>query len=140
MRQCFERASEKYDLKSFLGQQCPSAQGSSPKFVAEFSNITNYMFALLPFCRLAYTDLVSDDTKLVFRRDQLEKEIGCQLVQLALRVGLISQSKAPGKLHQRNISVNFYHKTIQEFLAAMYLVTGTSDIVSKFLQLLFLFK
>ena len=128
----FERASEKYDLKSLLGRTCPLAQVNIPKIVAEFSNITSYMFALLPFCRLAYTDLVSDDTQLVFRREQLEKEIGYPLVQLALRVGLISQSKAPGKLHQRNISVNFYHKTIQEFLAAMYLVTGPSDIVSKF--------
>ena len=85
----------------------------------------------MPLCRLAYTDLVSGDTKLVFQKDELKGKIGRPLVEIALKVGLISQTKAPGRFHQQNVSVNFYHKSVQEFLAAIHLTcTDTDDIGS----------
>ena len=74
---------------------------------------------------------MSDETKLVFQKDELEREIGHPLVEIALKVGLISQTKALGRFHQQNVSVNFYHKSVQEFLAAIHLTcTDTDDIRS----------
>ena len=125
------RADEKCDISSLLTQACRSPPSNIPKLVTSFSYIVSFLETLLPLYRLAYTDLVSDDTKLVFQKDELEREIGCPLVEIALKVGLISQTKAPGRFHQQNVSVNFYHKSIQEFLAAVHLTcTDTDDIRS----------
>ena len=125
------RADQKCDLKSIFTPAHTSLQTNVPKVVAKFSNIHRFLDVLLPLCRSAYTDLVSGETKLVFQKDELEREIGHPLVELALKVGLISQTKAPGRFHQQNVSVNFYHKSIQEFLAAVHLTcTDTDDIRS----------
>ena len=125
------RADQKCDLMSLLTQACALPQTSIPGVLTSFSYINNFLGALLPLCRLAYTDLVSGDTKLVFQKDELERKIGCPLVEIALKVGLISQTKAPGRFHQQNVSVNFYHKSVQEFLAAVHLTcTDTDDIRS----------
>ena len=125
------RADEKCDLRSVLMQSLPSPPRSIPKLLASFSYINSFLGVLLPLCRLAYTDLVSVETKLVFQKDELEREIGRPLVEIALKVGLISQTKAPGRFHQQNVSVNFYHKSVQEFLAAVHLTcTDTGDIRS----------
>ena len=74
---------------------------------------------------------MSGETKLVFQKDELERKIGHPLVEIALKVGLISQTKAPGRFYQQNVNVNFYHKSVQEFLAAVHLTcTDTDDIRS----------
>ena len=125
------RADQKCDLRSLLTQACPLPLTNIPKVLTSFSYIHNFLAALLPLCRLAYTDLVSGDTKLVFQKDELERELGHPLVEIALKVGLISQTKAPGRFHQQNVSVNFYHKSVQEFLAAVHLTcTDTDDLKS----------
>ena len=125
------RADQKCDLKSILTHTHTSPQTNIPKVLAKFSNIHRFLDVLLPLCRLAYTDLVSGETKLVFQKDELEEKIGHPLVEIALKVGIISQTKAPGRFHQQNVSVNFYHKSIQEFLAAVHLTcTDTDDIRS----------
>ena len=126
------RADEKCDLRDILKHETHlSVCANTPKVLSKFSYIQSFVRVLLPLCRLAYNDLVSDDTKLVFQRDELEEELGLPLVQMALTVGLISQAKAPGRFHQQNVSISFYHKTIQEFMAAIYLTcTDTDDIRS----------
>ena len=125
------RADQKCDLRSLLAQACSLPRTNIPKVLKLFSYIHSFLGALLPLCRLAYTDLVSGETKLVFQKDELEREIGHPLVEIALKVGLISQTKAPGRFHQQNVSVNFYHKSVQEFLAAVHLTcTDTDDIRS----------
>ena len=125
------RADQKCDLRSLLTKTSPSTEIIVPKVLTSFSYIHSFLGALLPLCRLAYTDLVSGETKLVFQKDELEREIGPHLVEIALKVGIISQTKAPGRFHQQNVSVNFYHKSVQEFLAAIHLTcTDTDDIRS----------
>ena len=125
------RADQKCDLRCLLTKTSPSTEIIVPKVLASFSYIHSFLGALLPLCRLAYKDLVSGETKLVFHKDELEREIGHLLVEIALKVGLISQTKAPGRFHQQNVSVNFYHKSVQEFLAAVHLTcTDTDDIRS----------
>ena len=125
------RADQKCDLRSPLTQAAPLPRTNIPKILKSFSYIHSFLFALLPLCRLAYNDLVSGETRLVFQKDELERKIGPPLVEIALKVGLISQTKAPGRFHQQNVSVNFYHKSVQEFLAAVHLTcTDTDDIRS----------
>ena len=125
------RANEKCDLRSVLMQALPYPTTHVPKVLASFLYIYSFLDTLLPLCRLAYTDLVSRETKLVFQKDELEKEIGGPLVEIALKVGIISQTKAPGRFHQQNVSVNFYNKSVQELLAAVHLTcTDTDDIRS----------
>ena len=125
------RADQKCDLRSLHKQAAPLPLTNISNVLTAFSYIHSFLGALLPLCRLAYMDLVSDETKLVFQKDELEREIGHPLVEIALNVGLISQTKAPGRFHQQNVSVNFYHKSVQEFLAAVYLTcTDTDDIRS----------
>ena len=121
------RADQKCDLGSLLKQACPLPLTNLPKVLTSFSYIHSFLGALLPLCRLAYTDLVCGETKLVFQKDELERKIGRPLVEIALKVGLISQTKAPGRYHQQNVSVNFYHKSVQEFLAAVYLTCTDTD-------------
>ena len=125
------RADQKCDLKSILTCAHPSRETNVPKILAKFSNIHRCLDVLMPLCKLAYTDLVSGETKLVFQKDELEGKIDQSLVQLALKVGLISQTKALGRFHEQNISINFCHKSVQEFLAAIHLTcTDTDDIRS----------
>ena len=87
------RADEKYDLKSLVTQAHPSTERQVPEALTKFRYIHSFLDILLPLCRLAYTDLISDETKLVFQKDELEDKIGRPLVQQTLKVGLISQSK-----------------------------------------------
>ena len=125
------RADEKYDLRSIVTKPKPSLKANIPMTLTMFPYIHDFLDTLLPLCRLAYTDLISDETKLVFQKEEFERNIGHHLVQLALKVGLISQSKAPGRFHQQNVSVNFYHKSVQEFLASVHLTcTDTDEIIS----------
>ena len=125
------RADEKCDLRSVFVQSLPSPPTNIPKVLVPFSYINSFLSVILPLCRIAYTDLVSGETKLVFQKYELERKIGRPLVEIALKVGLISQTKASGRFHQQNVSVNFYHKSVQEFLAAVHLTcTDTHDIRS----------
>ncbi|KAK3100194.1 hypothetical protein FSP39_015999 [Pinctada imbricata] len=57
------------------------------------------------------------------KKKKLEKEIGVRELQFALDVGLISQKEAHS-LTTKNVSVHFFHKSIQEFLAVIYIVTN----------------
>ena len=102
---------------------------------------------LLSLGKVAYDDLVLGNQKnkiqeteeheakqkvgtsqLVFEKEDLIDKLGAEVLTFALEVGLLSQSSAPGSFDDENVSINFFHKTIEEFLAALYLVC--SDEVS----------
>ena len=115
------RADEKCDIRSDLTQLCSDAQAT----------LADFLYVLLPLCKLACDDLLSGETRLVFQKEELEGKLGHRLVQIALRIGLISQTRAPCAFRRQNLSVNFYHKSVQEFLAAVYLTcTNIDDIRS----------
>ena len=96
---------------------------------------------LLSLGKVAYEDLVLGNQKhenqekekykgrqregtsqLVFEKDDLIDKLGIEVLKFALEVGLLSQSSAPGSFDDENVSINFFHKTIEEFLAALFLV------------------
>ena len=104
-----------------------------PKILKTFNQISHYIDMLLPFCELAFTDLMSSETKLVFDKGQLERQIGKSRVDLAHRLGLISQANVRSNIGcPQNVSVSFYHKSVQELLAAMYMTCGNRDAVTSF--------
>ena len=110
----------------------PSSQPNLPDILKTFQYVCHCIDMLLPFCELAFTDLMSAETKLVFHIGQLERQLGMSHVDLAHRLGLISQAKLRGKYPQPNVSVSFYHKSVQELLAAMYITCGPPDAVESF--------
>ena len=113
----------------------PSTLPGLPKILKTFNHISHYIDMLLPFCELAFTDLMSAETKLVFNKGQLERQLGKSLVDLAQRLGLISQAKVRSDIGRpQNVSVSFYHKSVQELLAAMYMTCGNRNSVTTFCQ------
>ena len=104
-----------------------------PFILTKFHLISRFNNMLLPFCELAFTDLISEGRKLVFQKGYLERQLGQSQVDLAYRVGLISQAKVPSNLNSpQNVSVSFYHKSVQELLAAMYMTCGDRDVLKTF--------
>ena len=113
----------------------PSLLPGLPVMLRKCQHVAQFINMLLPFCELAYTDLVSSETKLVFHKGQLESKLGQQQVDLAHRLGLISQAKVRSDIGCRqNVSVSFYHKSVQELLAAIHLTCGTPDSVNTFCE------
>ena len=129
-----QRSSIQNPLTSLVSDEItiPSSQPSLPNILKTFQYVCHCIDMLLPFCKLAHTDLMSAETKLVFHKGQLERQIGKSHVDLAHRLGLISQAKVRGKYPQPNVSVSFYHKSVQELLAAMYMTCGPPHAVTSF--------
>ena len=104
-----------------------------PEILKAFDHVSHFIDMLLPFCELAFTDLMSAETKLVFHKGQLERRLGKSHVDLAHRLGLISQAKVRSDIGRpQNVSVSFYHKSVQELLAAVYMTCGNRDAVTTF--------
>ena len=111
----------------------PPTHPGLPEILKTFHHISHFIDMLLPFCELAFTDLMSAETKLVFNMGQLERQLGKSHVDLAHRLGLISQAKVRSDIGRpQNVSVSFYHKSVQELLAAMYMTCGNRDAVTTF--------
>ena len=113
----------------------PSYCPELPEILKIFKHASHYIDMLLPFCELAFTDLMSAETKLVFHKGQLERKLGKSKVDLAHRLGLISQAKVRSDIGcPQNVSVSFYHKSVQELLAAMYMTCGNPEAVTSFCE------
>ena len=104
-----------------------------PVILSDFKNIIDFLDVIKPVGKLALKDLVSEETHLVFPKANLERDIGQRTVRLALRVGILSQSKAPGLSYQQRVSVSFFHKSVQEFISALTIACGDADAMTLFL-------
>ena len=114
----------------------PPTHRGLPRILKTFHHhdyVSNFIDLLLPFCELAFTDLMSAETKLVFITGQLERQLGKSHVDLANRLGLISQAKVRSNIGSpQNVSVSFYHKSVQELLAAIYMTCGDQETITTF--------
>ena len=129
------RAENKHGIvKSFLVEkrQKPERSLYASNILLGFQQIVDFIEILKPVGRLALQDLVSKEPYLVFPRNKLEREIGNSTVELALKAGILSQTKAPGLSYQQRISLSFYHKSIQEFIAALYMTCGGTEALTSF--------
>ena len=129
------RAENKHDIvKSFLAEKRrnPNTNPNMPSLLSAFMPIIDFLEIIIPVGRLALQDLMSDEPHLIFPRNTLEREIGWSKVELALKTGILSQTKAPGLSYQQRISVSFYHKSIQEFVAALAIASRDSSALTLF--------
>ena len=111
-----------------------------PNFIRKQRKLRCHLDILIALGKVAYGDLVlgnknkqneekhNDEyrqrfgtSQLVFEKDELLDMLGEEVLTFALEVGLLSQSSAPGSFDDENVSINFFHKTIEEFLAALYI-------------------
>ena len=126
------RATNKHDeVRTHIcnNQQNRTGTDNMPNILSNFSHIVDFLDVIKLVGKLALRDLLSDETNLIFPKDELERNIGKSNVDLALKAGILSQSKVPGLSYQQRISVSFYHKSIQEFVAALTLsLRETEDI------------
>ena len=118
--------------------------GCSPVILKKHKKLKKCLNILLALGKIAYRDLVlgaikqvePDDVslQLVFDRDDLEEDLGSAVLTFALEVGLLSQTYAPGSYDEENVRINFFHKTVEEFLAAIYITCGNEVSIETFLQ------
>ncbi|KAK3100485.1 hypothetical protein FSP39_020864 [Pinctada imbricata] len=82
--------------------------------------------------KLAYKGLVSTEAQLVFGKEELENMVEKDEMEFALKVGLLSHCEAHGCFDEQNVKIIFFHKTIQEFLAAAHLICNKMVVLKEF--------
>ena len=130
-----KQASEKYDFLSHIDF---SFSSNVPQTLFSFGRVLHHIGDILPACELAFKGL-SKETQIVFKNGQLERNIEkdiTPILETAFKIGCITQSKTPGRFHQQNVSISFYHKTVQEFLAALYITCVDTDTLEEFCNIL----
>ena len=129
------RAENKHmEVQSFLyrKRQNPVSSRYMPEMLSKFSHIIDFFDVIESIGRLALKDLISEETHLVFPKSDLEREIGQFKVDLAMKAGILNQTKSPGLSYQQRVSVTFYHKSVQELMAALVIACGDSDALASF--------
>ena len=129
------RGEGKYNgVRDFLMEmrQRPNTSKNLPDTLAEFSHIIDFFGVIKQIGQLTLQDLMSEETYLVFPKDKIERDIGQSTVELALQVGILTQTKAPCLSYQRRVCVSFFHKTVQELVAALSIVCGDSITFTSF--------
>ena len=99
----------------------------TPKIVKERKLLLQFIPLFYNLGAVAYNDSVSKESNLVFKREMLEDAIGERQLDVALKVGIVNQMRAPGRFHVPKVSIEFLHKSIQEAMAALYIVCNKSD-------------
>ena len=89
--------------------------------------LSMFICVLFKLGKIAFNDLISKTTHLVFNADVLLKTLGQRELELALKVGIVGKMRAPGIFRTPKVSIEFLHKSIQEALAALYIVCSKSN-------------
>ena len=103
-----------------------------PRNIKDNKLLSRFVGLFLKLGKIAYNDLISNESHLVFTKEMLEDSVGERELDMALKIGIVSQMRAPGRFLVPKVSVQFLHKTMQEALAALYIVCDTSDIFTCF--------
>ncbi|XP_052760124.1 uncharacterized protein LOC128202957 [Mya arenaria] len=82
----------------------------------------------LALAKLAYTTLFSEcrDSSVVFSNTTVDALLSRKQVEFALKSGLLTEKKS-NSLIKRSSHFSFFHKTLQEFLAALHLCLNEND-------------
>ena len=93
-----------------------------------------YSKVLYKVAEFAFKSIVGyEQPILVFRKIDVANHFNdASELQFCLDSGLLSQSKAPGFRKKDNVIVQFFHKSIQEYLVALYIAMSPLEIMYKF--------
>ena len=120
-------------VKSYIKEKKKLQHHTFEKISSDFPYIITCDDLLMAFCRLAYKDLIDDQGCLIFKKIQLDKEIGEEKFELAQKIGLISERKAHSTAYEQYIRIDFIHKSIQELMAAIYIIHDKANILKCFI-------
>ena len=98
-----------------------------PKIIQMNKLLSQFIVVFYKLGRIAFKDLMSTESHLVFEKETLQEELGDHVLDTALKVGIVSQMRAPGRFRKPKVSIQFLHKSIQEAMAALYVVCNKSD-------------
>ena len=101
-----------------------------PKIIQMNKFLSQFIVVLYKLGEIAFNDLISNESHLVFDRQKLVSITGERVLDIALKVGIVSQVRAPGRFRVPKVSIEFLHKSIQEAMAALYVVCQGSDAVA----------
>ncbi|XP_052821479.1 uncharacterized protein LOC128246944 [Mya arenaria] len=99
-----------------------------PSVLKEHECFVQNPMVYLALAKLAYTTLYSEcrDSSVVFSNKTVNALLSRKQVEFALKSGLLTEKKS-NSLIKRSSHFSFFHKTLQEFLAALHLCLNEND-------------
>ncbi|XP_052760642.1 uncharacterized protein LOC128203316 [Mya arenaria] len=99
-----------------------------PSVLKEHECFVQNPMVYLALAKLAYTTLYSEcrDSSVVFSNKTVDDLLSRKQVEFALKSGLLTEKKS-NSLIKRSSHFSFFHKTLQEFLAALHLCLNEND-------------
>ncbi|XP_052820983.1 uncharacterized protein LOC128246686 [Mya arenaria] len=99
-----------------------------PSVLKEHECFVQNPMVYLALAKLAYTTLFSEcrDSSVVFSNKTVNASLSREQVEFALKSGLLTEKKS-NSLIKRSSHFSFFHKTLQEFLAALHLCLNEND-------------
>ncbi|XP_052819865.1 uncharacterized protein LOC128245681 [Mya arenaria] len=99
-----------------------------PSVLKEHECFMRNPMVYLALAKLAYTTLYSEcrDSSVVFSNTTVNALLSREQVEFALKSGLLTEKKS-NSLIKRSSHFSFFHKTLQEFLAALHLCLNEND-------------
>lgn len=111
------------DLWSPLQEQCEKGSLSIPLCLQTNQLCIDYYELLLKLGRIAFETLFcpQKESRVVFDASVVLKRMPERDLMFCLQMGLLSQNKEFGKVASRRRTFSFQHKSVQEYLAALFL-------------------
>ncbi|XP_052820892.1 uncharacterized protein LOC128246636 [Mya arenaria] len=99
-----------------------------PSVLKKHKCFTQNPMVYLALAKLAYTTLFSEcrDSSVVFSNTTVNALLIGEQVEFALKSGLLTEKKS-NSLMEESSHFSFFHKTLQEFLAALHLCLNEND-------------
>ena len=120
------RESRHFENEMTKGFDVASCNKEIPKIIQQNKFLSQCNSIWLKLGKIAFNDLVSKQSLLVFDLESLQEAVGARQLELALKMGIVGQMQAPGRFHIPKVSIEFFHKSIQEAIAALYIVCNKS--------------
>ena len=108
-----------------------SSEENSIPFFAENESLSDYAFLLQKLSKLAFCGIISSrkEDALIFSEKQLGQIFTADELRMCFKFGLLSRSRYfTSMLGKMKASVTFYHKMVQEFFAAAWIVSNTEAV------------
>ena len=127
-----QKLSEEEMTKLEKMKECWAKSEKTFKISDKNETLSEYSGLLQKLSSLAYGGMNRSDKKytLVFNEKELCHYFSQEELQICLRFGLLSKSKQfTSFLTRMRVSISFYHKLLQEYLAALWIINSSERFV-----------